>query len=203
MQPHMMVDEHGLADFEDLELTKGSWNLVFAHSPNVMDNYSYLFFGSTMIPVEGGPHKFKGRMPLPFSKAVPFGSEWSSIWMDGAQVNEGLRTVARGIHSQSGGNHFFRLASDGAYHRVQVKALYELTMSEEFLQRFSGWYTDVVYFAPAFSLGIASGWRQTGPDFSRQKFFGPKEDVFLKVTPPQGVKGDSVFFPMAAGMNSL
>ncbi|PCJ54835.1 MAG: hypothetical protein COA70_03840 [Planctomycetota bacterium] len=203
MQIHMMVNDQGLADFQNLELTSGSWNLVFATPPKVLDDYSYLFFGSALIPAEGGSLESKARMPLPFSKAVPFGGEWSSIWMEGSRVNEELRSVTRGIPSQGGRSHFYRLSSDGAYHRVQVKTPYEIELSEAFLNRFPGWYMDVAYFAPAFSLGTAFGWKQPGPDPSRQQFFGPKDDVFLKVSPPRKVKAAPVFFRVTPGHNSF
>ena len=203
MQVHMYPDENGLADFQDLKLSPSSWNLVFAHAPETLSSYSYLFFGSAPIPAEGGSLESKARMPLPFSKPVPYGSGWCSIGMDGEQVEEVLRTVTRGVSAKGFENHFYRLSSDGAYHRVPVDSLYEVQMSGEFLQKFHEWYMDVVYSAPSFSLGVASGWKQPNPEPSFQKFHGPKEDVFLKMSPPRGVKAPPSFFPLQPGLNSF
>jgi len=203
MQVHQMLSEDGKADFGDVDLATGSWNLVFSEPPKVMEAYPYLFFGCSRIPVEGGRVDSKGKMPVPFSEVVPYGNDWSSIWLGGDLVPEELRTVVRGVSSMAEGSHFYRLNSDGVYHRVPMKTAYGLDLSADFQKQYPGWHLDIVYFTPYFSVSSAIGWRQPSRFPTSQEFRAPSEDLFLKVGPPKGIKKPPVFFPLEPGENSF
>lgn len=201
MQFNETFDDFGVADFGRVELEHGQWGLTIDSPVAQMNKYSELYFGSARIPSSGGALEALGRLPISFGGPEPQGEGMSSIWIEDGVIDLEVRSVFRCQPEGAAELHFFRLESDGNYRRVAFQTTYVLELSSSFLSEYPGWYRDVVYFAPAFSLGNEIGYLEMDAESIFREFLGPDRDLFLKLTSPIQGNAPAQFFPLKPGTN--